>query len=165
VFGQAGAMPATERPVDCFVCAKHRGDIAVPGGFVWEGELAVATHDLLVTPQGDALDQVFLGHLLVEPRRHAAGLGDLTDAEAAAVGVAASRLSRSLTTLLPVEHVYAAVVGDQVPHLHLHLLPRYRGTPKEYWWDRVDEWPDAPRGDESAVAALVARLRPLVRQC
>lgn len=38
------------------------------------------------------------------------------------------------------------------------LLPRYVGTPREYWWDRVDEWPDAPRGGEQAVVHLVERL-------
>ena len=99
-----------------------------------------------------------------EPRRHAPGLGDLTDAEAAALGVASAHLSRALMSVLPAEHAYAAIVGDQVPHLHLHLLPRYPGTPPEYWWDRVDEWPDAPRGDEHAVSKLVERLRVGVDQ-
>ncbi|TFV34090.1 hypothetical protein E4K10_44375 [Streptomyces sp. T1317-0309] len=49
--------------------------------------------------------------------------------------------------------------GDNVPHLHVHLLPRYPGTPHEYWWQRVDEWPDAPRGGHSKAAAMVERLR------
>jgi diadenosine tetraphosphate (Ap4A) HIT family hydrolase len=61
-------------------------------------------------------------------------------------------------SVLPVDHVYAAIVGDEIPHLHVHLLPRYAGTAREYWWDRVDEWPDAPRGGEQAVAHLVERL-------
>jgi histidine triad (HIT) family protein len=146
-------------PADCFVCAKHRGDLDVPGGFVWEDELVVATHRILIEPNGDTVEDVYLGHVLVEPRRHAPELGDLADAEAAALGVASARLSRALLSVLSAEHVYAAIVGDRVPHLHLHLLPRYSGTPREYWWDRVDEWPDAPRGDASAVDRLVGRLR------
>jgi diadenosine tetraphosphate (Ap4A) HIT family hydrolase len=51
------------------------------------------------------------------------------------------------------------VVGHGAPHLHLHLIPRYPGTPREFWWTRVDEWPDAPRGDAGAIAALAERVR------
>jgi diadenosine tetraphosphate (Ap4A) HIT family hydrolase len=58
-----------------------------------------------------------------------------------------------------VEHVYAAVIGHGIPHVHLHLIPRHPGTPREFWWTRVDEWPGAPRGNSDAAAALVARLR------
>jgi histidine triad (HIT) family protein len=151
-------------PPACFVCAKHRGDLPVPGGFVWQDELVVATHRIMITPEGETVREVYLGHLVVEPRRHAAELAELSDAEASAVGVASARLSRSLMAVLPVEHIYAAIVGDEVPHLHLHLLPRYVETPREYWWDRVDEWPEAPRGDEHAVRKLVERLRVRVDQ-
>ena len=43
--------------------------------------------------------------------------------------------------------------------LHIDVIPRHRGAPREFWGARVDEWPDAPRGDEQAVEALEARLR------
>ena len=55
--------------------------------------------------------------------------------------------------------MYAAVIGDHLPHLHVHLLPRYPGTPKEYWWDRVDDWPGARRGLEPEITELVGALR------
>jgi histidine triad (HIT) family protein len=38
-------------------------------------------------------------------------------------------------------------------------MPRYPGTPREYWWDGVDEWPDARRGMEPEISTLVADLR------
>jgi diadenosine tetraphosphate (Ap4A) HIT family hydrolase len=57
------------------------------------------------------------------------------------------------------EHVYAAVIGHGVDHFHRHVIPRYPGTPGEYRWTRVDEQPDAPRGDARGAAALVERLR------
>jgi hypothetical protein len=50
---------------------------------------------------------VYLGHLFVEPRRHAAGRGDLTDAEARTVGWWCTRASRALRAA-GAEHVYAA---------------------------------------------------------
>lgn len=67
-------------------------------------------------------------------------------------------MSGAIKAELDAEHVYAFVLGDRVPHLHVHLIVRHPGAPKEYWGVRVDEWPDAPKGDEAEIAGLVARL-------
>lgn len=118
----------------CFVCRKHRNrGPLMPGGPVAEDDLVLVSH--IATP--DALGRdgttAYLGHLFVEPRRHAPGLADLTDAEARSVGWWCTRASRALRDVAQAEHVYAQVIGDGVPHLHVHLLPRYPGTPREYW--------------------------------
>jgi diadenosine tetraphosphate (Ap4A) HIT family hydrolase len=94
---------------------------------VGEDDLVLVSH----IPAGpDRL--AYLGHLFVEPRRHAPGLADLSDAEARAVGWWCMRASRALCEAAGAEHVYAQVIGDKVPHLHVHLLPRYPGTPEQY---------------------------------
>jgi diadenosine tetraphosphate (Ap4A) HIT family hydrolase len=142
----------------CFVCEKHRDMSAVPGGEVIADDLAVVSHLPLTTPSGIA-SSVYLGYLFVEPRRHVAELGDLTAEEASAIGRLASRASAALQQSEGAEHVYAAVIGHGIEHLHVHLIPRYAGTPREFWWTRVDEWPDAPRGDAADIAALAGRLR------
>ena len=100
----------------------------------------------------------YLGYLMVEPKRHVSGLAELTAQEAQALGLLISRLSRALKESEGAEHVYAFVLGDRVPHLHVHLAPRYPGAPPEYWGVHVDEWPEAPRGDAAAVEALSLRL-------
>jgi hypothetical protein len=51
------------------------------------------------------------------------------------------------------------VLGDGVPHLHVHLLPRFPGTPREYWGTHVNQWPQARRGPAADIEALVAQLR------
>ncbi len=144
---------------ECFACRKHRerGEL-LPGGYVGENELAVVSHVTPAAP-GRSGGEAYLGHLVVEPRRHAPGLADLTDAEAQAVGLWCTRASQALRDAAGAEHVYAAVIGDKVPHLHIHLLPRYPGTPREYWWEKLDEWPGAQRGGIPEIAALVRRLR------
>ncbi len=143
---------------DCFVCAKLASSFAdVPGGELLGDPLVAVSHLPLVTPAGSA-DSVYLGYLMVEPRRHLASLGDLSADEAAAFGRAASAASRALHSA-GAEHVYAAVIGHGVDHLHMHLIARYPGTPREYWWTRVDEWPEAPRGGAAEVAAFCERLR------
>lgn len=139
---------------DCFVCRKHRGEEAVPGGPIYEDGLIYVSHRA-APPEGRA----YLGWCFVEPRRHAPGLADLTDEEAEAVGRLVARLSRALKVELGAEHVYGFVLGDRVPHVHVHVIVRHPGAPEAYWGVRVDEWPEAPTGDEAEIGALVTRLR------
>ena len=138
----------------CTICRKQRGQEPVPGGAIYQDGLVYASH---AWPGADG--RAYLGWCVVETRRHAPGLADLTDAEGQAIGRLAARLSRALQAELQAEHVYAFVLGDGVPHLHVHLIPRHPGAPRAYWGVHVDEWPAAPRGDEGEIAALCARLR------
>ena len=142
----------------CFICDKHARLDGVAGGEIAGDDQALLTHLPLSTPAGTA-DEVYLGHLFVEPRRHVAGLGDLTAPESESIGRLVSAASRALKQSEGAEHVYAAVIGHEIDHLHIHVIPRYPGTPREYWWVRVDEWPGAPRGGAVAVAYLADRLR------
>jgi diadenosine tetraphosphate (Ap4A) HIT family hydrolase len=151
-------MAHRDTTAECFVCRKHREQGSLlPGGPVGEDELTVVSHLAPAAP-GRAGGPVYLGHLLVEPRRHAPGLADLTDAEAQAVGRWCARASRALREVAGAEHIYAAVIGDNTPRLHVRLLPRYPGTPREYWWDRLDEWPGARLGTEREITAFVRGL-------
>ncbi|HEV2713060.1 MAG TPA: HIT family protein [Gaiellaceae bacterium] len=143
---------------DCLVCRELRGEIDIPGGFLEEDRVVLAFHvPPLAVEVGDP--SPYLGHLLIVTRRHAPRLGDLTDDEAAAVGRAAARLARALIDVGGAEWVYSAVIGTGTPHFHLHLVPRYPGTPPDVPWYAVDEWEGAPRADADEIAALGARLK------
>ena len=124
----------------CFVCEKHALGSDVPGGIVYQDDLTYVGHLL---PPG--LDGVYLGYLMVEPVRHVDGLGGLSAEEAAALGQATTRAARALAQSEGAEHVYSFVIGDTVDHLHVHLVPRYPGTPTEFWGTAVRDWLDAPR--------------------
>lgn len=141
---------------DCFICRQQRGEEPTPGGPVYEEELALAVHSF----HPELSPAPYLGHLLVEPRRHAYGVADLDDEEAAAVGRAVSRCARALKESEGAEHVYLAVMGHHTPHLHVHLVPRYPGTPREYWNPlALEDWPDARRGGPDEIAAVAERVR------
>jgi diadenosine tetraphosphate (Ap4A) HIT family hydrolase len=71
---------------------------------------------------------------------------------------ASSRLARALMETEGAEHVYAFVLGDGVPHVHVHIIGRYPGAPREYWGLRVDQWPDAPDGAEEGIARVADRV-------
>ncbi len=140
---------------DCFVCARHALGDAAPGGVLFEDELVYAGHAYRPAEKVSA----HRGYLVAEPRRHAAGLGDLTDREAAALGLLVNRLALALKEVDGAEHVYSFVLGDGLAHLHVVLAPRYADTPREYWGIRLREWPDAPNVGEDDMRSLVAQLR------
>lgn len=142
---------------DCFICRKHRGEVELPGGPLVRDDFFFVGHRAL-PPDGP----VYLGYFFIETIRHVEGLADLTTQEAERLGPLMARLSRALKVSERAEHIYAFVIGDHMPHLHVHMVPRYPGAPPEYWGVRVDDWPAAPRGDAAAVEALCARLRHLL---
>jgi len=43
--------------------------------------------------------------------------------------------------------------------VHVHVVARYPGAPREYWGVHVDEWPDAAHGGAKKMEALCERLR------
>jgi histidine triad (HIT) family protein len=147
------SSPGSESKTDCLICRQVAGD--VNGGLLIDAPLVVGFHASVIPQNPSPL----LGHLFVSPRRHAAAFEDLDAREAAAVGVAVSRLARALRETLDLERVYTASIGHAYAHLHMHLLPRYGGTPADVPWVELDEWEGAPHGDEAAIAALAERLR------
>ncbi len=140
---------------DCLVCRKHRGQIAVSGGIIFEDDLIVISHAQL---WGEEKDH-YLGHVVVEARRHVPELADLAEREAQAIGLYTSRVAKALLQTEGMEHVYSFFIGDGVPHVHVHVIGRYPGAPREYWGPKVDDWPKAPRGGEAEIAQVAARLR------
>ena len=142
---------------ECVVCQELTGAIEVPGGFLYQDEAVVEFH--MPPNEGLGNPRPYLGHLQVATRRHVPRLGDLMDEEAASVGRAATRLARALTEAGGAEWVYSAVIGTGTPHFHLHLLPRYPGTPRDIAWHAVDEWKAGPRGGPEEILELTGRLK------
>lgn len=146
--------------VGCLVCRKHKGEVAVPGGVIYENDLIFISHAQL---WGDEKEH-YLGHVFVEPKRHVAGLADLTDQEAQIIGLYTSRVAKALLHTESMEHIYSFVIGDGVPHVHVHVIGRYPGAPREFWGPKVDEWPDAPKGKEREIEQVAARVRTFMRE-
>jgi histidine triad (HIT) family protein len=72
------------------------------------------------------------GHLLVVPKRHATHLADLDPADGAAAFTAAQRLAGAVRAAMHADgaNLFLAdgeVAGQEVFHVHLHVLPRRAG--------------------------------------
>jgi diadenosine tetraphosphate (Ap4A) HIT family hydrolase len=140
---------------DCLVCREHRLEVAVPGDHLVATEDVVAFH---LPPWPPPAEDVYLGYLMVTSRRHVPDFAGLTDRESAATGQWIARLSKALKAL-GAERVYLAVIGHGVPHLHVHLVPRWPGTPDHVSWLDVDKWDGARRGDFAAATLVAEQLR------
>jgi diadenosine tetraphosphate (Ap4A) HIT family hydrolase len=73
------------------------------------------------------------GQSIVFPVRHAPTLLDLNDAEGAAVMRAARRIGTAITQALAPEALLlyqnnGTLSGQEVPHFHLHVVPRTAGS-------------------------------------
>ncbi|GAA4430257.1 hypothetical protein GCM10023169_33460 [Georgenia halophila] len=139
---------------ECLVCQEHSGEVRVPGGHLVADDAVVAFH---LPPWPPPAHEVYLGYLMVTSRRHVPGFADLSDEESAAVGRWIARLSRALESL-GAQRVYVMAVGHGVPHLHVHLLPRWPETPEEVSWLDVGTWRSARKGDAAAASCVTDQV-------
>jgi histidine triad (HIT) family protein len=108
--------------VSCVFCAVVAGEL--PSRRVHEDEHAVAFLDLA---------PLHRGHTLVVPRRHVDSLLDGAPA-LAEIGACVDATARLLVDRLGADGLNllssaGPVAGQEVPHLHVHLLPRYAAEP------------------------------------
>ncbi len=107
----------------CLACRIVEGETVVPGGLV--------VRDEHFTVHGLADPSPLPGWVVVTSNRHVRAIYDLDDVEAAALGTLVVKVMRAQREVLGAEHVYALALGDVLQHAHVHLVPRYAGTPPE----------------------------------
>lgn len=69
------------------------------------------------------INPVNWGHTLVVPKREVDYIFDLSDEELAAMTVFAKRVAAAIKETLPCKKVAMSVIGLEVPHAHIHLVP------------------------------------------
>ncbi len=90
------------------------------------------------------------GHTLVIPKKETQYLFDLDATEHAALWKAAYNVARHLKQRLGCERVCVAVVGYEVPHAHIHLIPT--NSIAEFGWT------GGRPADQVELAAMAATL-------
>lgn len=63
------------------------------------------------------------GHTLVVPKREVDYIFDLSDEEYAALQLFAKRVARAIEKSTDCKRIASAVIGLEVPHAHIHLVP------------------------------------------
>ena len=69
------------------------------------------------------INPVAKGHTLVIPRREVDYIYDMDDDELAEYQVVAKRVAVALKKAFPCKNVAQVVLGLEVPHAHIHLIP------------------------------------------
>lgn len=69
------------------------------------------------------INPVAAGHTLVIPKREVSYLFDLSDEEYVALELFAKRVALAIDAAMPCKCVAEAVIGLEVPHAHIHLVP------------------------------------------
>lgn len=64
-----------------------------------------------------------LGHTLIIPKKEVDYLYDLSDEDIAGIHVFAKRIAVALKKTVPCLRIGSAVIGLEVPHAHIHLIP------------------------------------------
>ncbi len=63
------------------------------------------------------------GHTLVVPKHEVDYIFDLSDEEYAGLHLFAKRVAAALEKAMPCKRIATAVIGMEVPHAHIHLVP------------------------------------------
>ena len=93
------------------------------------------------------------GHTLVIPKREVDYIFDLTDKEYADLQLFAKKVASAMKKALPCKRVGVAVMGLEVPHAHIHLVPINREADMNFFGEHLTL--DADR--LSAIAASIAK--------
>ena len=69
------------------------------------------------------INPVNWGHTLVVPKRETDYIFDISDEELAEMIVFAKKVAKALKAVMPCRKIGVTVLGLEVPHAHIHLVP------------------------------------------
>jgi diadenosine tetraphosphate (Ap4A) HIT family hydrolase len=130
-------------------CSETCKDIFLPEEYCI-AQLAVSTAALFP-------DQSFRGRCLVTLREHHTELFQLTPAMRTAFLQDVSRVAEAIFQVLRPIKINYELLGNLVPHMHWHLIPRFLEDgvyPKAIWASEVPRRTLAPAEREALIATL-----------
>ena len=104
---------------DCFICQKHAGTAAPPGGYIYEDDTGKVYHA--------PIENSALGTLIIESKRHFLDYSEMNVNEAIAFGSMLKTIFVALKQLIPAERIYTIAMMEGAAHCHVWLVPRIRG--------------------------------------
>ena len=77
------------------------------------------------------------GHTLVIPKKEVDYLFDLADDEYESLQLFAKRVAAAMKSALPCKRIGVAVMGLEVPHTHIHLVPINKESDMNFFKDKL----------------------------
>jgi diadenosine tetraphosphate (Ap4A) HIT family hydrolase len=141
---------ALKRGEGCPMCEQGRPEETEYGARIYAGEVSDAYLQR---------DDVQRGYTVVVWRgRHVAEPTELTDAEASAYWLEVLRVGKALEVVFEPVKLNYDLLGNSLPHLHTHVVPRYADDPRPGWPFPFPE-EKRPRIEEESFRRDVEALR------
>lgn len=99
------------------------------------------------------INPVAPGHTLVIPKREVDYIFDMEDDELAELQIFAKKVAKGIGKALPCKKVGQAVIGLEVPHAHIHLVPIKQEADMNFWKEHVKLSPE----EMEAIAQSIAK--------
>lgn len=122
-----------------------KGDI--PSYKIWEDDRYYAFLD--INPLAE-------GHTLLVPKREVDDMFDLEDDELMGLHLASKRIAKALRQAVPCRRIGTAVVGFEVPHAHLHIVPLNQISDLDFGKPKLDFTKEAFEATAAKIRSLLA---------
>lgn len=86
----------------------------IPGYIVAEDENYIAFLDIM---------PLVMGHVLVVPKKEVDYIFDLDDSTFTGLHTFSKKVAKAVKKVVPCKRIGVAVIGLEVPHVHIHLVP------------------------------------------
>ncbi len=115
----------------CIFCKIISGEI--PSVKVYEDDFCVAFMDI---------GPVNKGHVLVVPKKHAETFVDLSEEEAGELFKRVNRIAKAVKKALDADGLniinnVGAASGQEVFHVHVHIIPRFENDGMKFGWRKL----------------------------
>ena len=88
------------------------------------------------------INPVTQGHVLVIPKQEVDYIFDLSDEDYTNLQLFAKRISEAVKQAIPCKRVGVAIMGLEVPHAHIHLVPINEEADMNFFKEKVSLSPD-----------------------
>ena len=92
------------------------------------------------------------GHVLVVPKKETDYIFDIENAELAAMILFAKKISKAIRKAVPCKRIGVTVIGLEVPHAHIHLVPMNSANDVNFTQEKLN-----PTKEE--LAAMAERIK------
>ncbi|MGM9760281.1 MAG: HIT family protein [Parabacteroides sp.] len=98
------------------------------------------------------INPVAVGHTLVIPKQEVDYIFDIDDPKLGRMMAFAKRVARAQQAVLPCKRVGLAVMGLEVPHAHIHLIPITKESDMNFFGKKLFM-------EQSELAAIAEKIR------
>ena len=99
------------------------------------------------------INPVAPGHVLVIPKKEVDYLFDLSDEDYVSLQMFAKQVATAVKAAVPCVRVGVAVMGLEVPHAHIHLIPINEEKDMNFFKEKAQLSPEEMAGSAQVIAA------------